>query len=197
MQSKIGLIGLLFTLVVISLFTLTPLAQQEGTATPEPTQSMSGMGGMGSMDTEFSSDELVPLVRGIFEGEDIFFIHTETSSEDISNILTEMMGPEVITVPTLAEIPEEFLANVYVFTNGISGGGPLGFQPDVFDNVPDSPEYSPLRTLNLVTWQEDSTARLLNNLAEIEAAQDAREIIIERPDVVINMPILIWHDGHR
>jgi hypothetical protein len=196
-QSKTGLLGLLSTLIVISLFTLTPLAQQEGTATPEPTQAMSDMGGMGSADTEFSSDELVPLVGGIFEGEDVFFIHTETSSEDISNILTEMMGPTVITVPMLAEIPEEFLANVYVFTNGISGAGPLGFQPDIFDSVPDSPDYSPLRTLNLITWQEDSTARLLNSIADIEAAHEADEIIIEQPGVVINMPILIWHDGHR
>ncbi|MDQ7036833.1 MAG: hypothetical protein Q9P01_18965 [Anaerolineae bacterium] len=198
MRSKIGLMGLLLALIVISLFSLTPLAQQDGTATPEPTQAMSGMGdGMGSMDTDFSSDELVPLVRGIFNGEDVFFIHTETSDEAISTILTDMMGPVLVTVPMLADIPEELLANVYVFTNGISGAGPLGFQPDIFDNVPDSPEYSPLRTLNLVTWQEGSTPRLLNNLAEIDAAHEADELIIEQPGVVINMPILVWSEGQR
>jgi hypothetical protein len=155
------------------------------------------MSGMTGMQTAFSSDDLVPLVRGIYEGEDVFFIHTEASDPDVANLLTDMMGPQVVTVLSLAEIPRGLLGNVYVFTNGVAGGGPMGFQPDVFDTAPGDPDYTPLRSLHRVTWQEGSTPRQLNSAAEIEAAEAAGEIVIEQPGIVINMPILVWPGGHR
>ncbi len=37
-----------------------------------------------------------------------------------------MMGSPVLVVPSLAKAPEEMLARVYVFTNGLTGDGPLG-----------------------------------------------------------------------
>jgi hypothetical protein len=166
-------------------------AQDDATPTPEP------MSGMGQMSTEFLTDDLAPLVRGIYEGEDIFFIHTEVSDPDIAQLLTDMMGPQVVTVSSLAEIPEYLLGSVYVFTNGITGGGPLGFQPDIFDSVPGDEGYTPLRAIKLITWQEDAAPRQLNNVEEVEAAEAAGEILIESPGVVANMPILAWHDDSR
>lgn len=194
MQSENKLLGLFTISLLIGLLAFVSQAQGELSATPQPTQSM---GMMGSMDTDFSVEELVPLVRGIFEGEDIFFIHTETSDLNVSSLLTDMMVADVVTVPSLAEIPTEILGNVYVFTNGVTGAGPMGFQLDIFDSVPDDENYTPLRTLNLVTWQENSEPRQLDSVADIEAAQDNREIEIEQSGVVINMPILVWSDSHR
>jgi hypothetical protein len=182
--------------LVLSLYQGTSQAQRTTTATPTAaaTEAMSGMAGM---QTAFSSDDLAPLVRGIYEGEDMFFIHTEASDPDVANLLTDMMGPQVIAVPDLAEIPQELLGNVYVFTNGVAGSGPMGFQPDVFDTVPSDADYTPLRSLHRVTWQEESTPRQLNSAAEIEAAEAAGEIVIEQPGIVINMPILVWPGEHR
>jgi hypothetical protein len=108
-----------------------------------------------------------------------------------------MMGTDVITVPSLAEIPEELLGNVYVFTNGIEAMGPLGYQPDVFDSVPGEENYTPLRAVSLVTWQENVEARELTSVDEILAAEEAGEVVIEQPGVVVNMPILVWPDGTR
>jgi ubiquinone biosynthesis protein Coq4 len=152
---------------------------------------------MGMMESEFITDELAPLVKGIYEGEDLFFIHTEASDPDVANVLTEMMGPQVITVPGLADIPKELLGNVYVFTNGVMGGGPMGFQPDVFDSIPGDNEYTPLRMIHFITWQDQAAPRILNSVAEIEAAELEGEIEIERSDIVVNMPILVWPGGHR
>ncbi len=196
MCRKLWILILFFAGLVLSLYQGTSQAQRATTATPtaEATEAMSGMAGM---QTEFSSDDLAPLVRGIYEGEDVFFIHTEASDPDVADLLTDMMGPQVVTVPSLAEITQELLRNVYVFTNGVAGGGPMGFQPDVFDTVPGDPGYTPLRSLNRVTWQAGSTPRQLNSAAEIEAAEAAGDIVIEQPGVVINMPILVWAGEHR
>jgi len=195
MKNKFGLFTLLLAISLLGYFTLSSFAQEDPTSTPE----MSGMSGMGSMevDTDFSVDDLAPLVRGIYEGEDVLFLHTEVSDESIANILTEMMGPTVIVVPMLAEIPQEFLSLVYVFTNGIEDGGPLGFQPDIFDSVPGDDSYSPLREINLVTWDEDSEPRQLDSVDELLDAEENGELIIEESGIVVNMPILVWLDQSR
>jgi hypothetical protein len=195
-RSKLWILMLFFAGFLLSRYQGTSQAQRATTATPtaEVTEAMPGMA---EMQTTFSSDDLAPLVRGIYEGEDVFFIHTEASDPDVANLLTDMMGPQVIAVPNLAEIPQELLGSVYVFTNGVAGGGPMGFQPDVFDTVPGDPDYTPLRSLHRVTWQEGSTPRQLNSVAEIEAAEAVGEIVIEQPGIVINMPILVWHGEHR
>lgn len=161
-------------------------------ATPEP---MDGMAM--EMDTGYSVDELAPMAMAYYDDTVVYFIHPEASDEGVAAVLTEMMGPDVLTVPSLAQIPAELLGNAYVFTNGVSGMGPLGYQPDVFDTIPGDEAYTPLRALNLVTWQEGAEPRELLSLAAIEAALAAKEIAIEQPGVVVNMPILVWGENTR
>jgi len=139
----------------------------------------------------------IPLVKGFYDGEEITFIHTEASSPQIASTLTQMMGSRVIVVPELADVAESALGNVYVFTNGVVGSGPMGFQADVFDSAPDDPDYSPLRSVNFVTWHSESAARLLTSAEEIEAAASNGELKIERPGVVVNMPFVTWPSGSR
>ncbi len=124
-------------------------------------------------------------------------MHTEASDADVAQLLTGMMESPVLHVPSLAETPDSALANVYVFTNGIEGMGPLGFAADVFDNPPGTAGYSPLRRLNLVTWADPSMASELKSAEQVLAAQAADELIIEQPGVVINMPFVVWDGGKR
>lgn len=152
---------------------------------------------MGANDEMAVAGPVVPPVRGYGDGEEILFLHTEASAPEIAELLTEMMGSPVMVVPALTNVPEEALANVYVFTNGIEGMGPLGFQPDIFDNLPGSEGYTPLRAINLITWVNPEEARLLTSVEEVEAALDASEITLERPGVVVNMPIIQWPEGKR
>ncbi|MCZ7566133.1 MAG: hypothetical protein M5U08_22020 [Burkholderiales bacterium] len=81
---------------------------------------------------------VVPPVDGFLDGARIRFIHTEASDPEVAKLLTTMKGSPVLVVPALAKAPPELLANVYVFTNGVAGGGPFKFQPDVFDQPPGS-----------------------------------------------------------
>lgn len=144
-----------------------------------------------------TSEDFAPLVQGYYEGGEIFFIHTEASDAGVADMLTEMMGPQVVLVPALANVPDEILGNVFVFTNGVQGMGPFGFQPDVFNSVPGTEGYSPLRRVNLVGWEEGVGARLLMSVEEILGAENTGELTIETTDYVVNMPILVWPGGSR
>jgi len=138
-----------------------------------------------------------PSIRGYAEGQQIKFFHTEVSDAKVAKILTDMISSPVFAVPALAAVPQGALANVYVFTNGIKDGGPLKFQPDVFDNPPGTPGYSPLRALNLVTWKSGASPHVLKSAAEVKASASKGEVTITRPGVVVNMPLLTWPGGHR
>jgi hypothetical protein len=107
------------------------------------------------------------------------------------------MGPQVVLVPSLAQAPKSLLADVYVFTNGVKGGGPFGFQADIFDSVPGDPGYSPLRAVNLVAWKQGASARELRSTEEVKAAESRGEVTVMRPGAVVNMPMLTWPGGHR
>lgn len=140
---------------------------------------------------------LLPAGMAYAEGKEIYFVHTEASEAGVAELLTNMMESPVILVESLADTPESALAEVFVFDNGIAGSGPLGFQPDVFDNPPGTAGYSPLRRLNVVTWVEPNQARLLTSATEVLAAQEAGEVTIAQPGVVINMPFVSWDGGER
>lgn len=175
--------------------TPTPAAVAQ-TSTPT-TGAQSMMGQMGGAQLAPTSVELAPLVRGFYSGGEVIFIHTEASDPDVAGMLTMMMGPQVVHVPRLADAPASITANVFVFKNGVPGPGPFGFQPDVFDSVPDDPGYAPLRRVSIVTWNEGATPSELRSAADVDAAAQRGEIRIERPGVVVNMPILVWPGGQR
>lgn len=139
----------------------------------------------------------IPPVKGYLDGKEIRFIHTEASDAKVAERLTAMMGSPVLPVPSLAKAPESMLANVYVFTNGIKGSGPFGYQPDVFDNPPGTEGYSPLRAVHIVTWKDERLARELKSAVEVKDAASKGGVTIERPGVVVNMPLLTWPGGRR
>ncbi|HMB22175.1 MAG: hypothetical protein ACM33V_12765 [Chloroflexota bacterium] len=139
----------------------------------------------------------LPAGKAYAEGKEIYFVHTEASDADVAEKLTTMMQSPVVFVPSLANVPDEALANVYVFTNGIEGSGPFGFQADVFDNPPGTEGYTPMRRLNVVTWADGATARELKSVGEVMDAEAGGELTIEQPGVVINMPFVVWDGGKR
>ena len=139
----------------------------------------------------------VPTITGYLEGREVLLQHTEVSDPVVAKLLSEMVTSPVLVVPALAQAPPTLLANVYVFKNGVRGGGPFKFQPDVFDSPPGSGGYRPLRAIHLVTWRNDRSARLLKAAGEVLAAEKAGEITIERPGVVVNMPLVTWPGGGR
>lgn len=152
---------------------------------------------MGEVPDSLQAMNLAPLVKGYYGGEDLYFIHTEASDSAVANMLTEMMGAKVIYLPKLAQTPDTLLANIYVFKNGIEGHGPFGFQPDVFGSVPGDPNYSPLRSIHLVRWNEDADPKELLTAEAIKQAEEKDRLTIQEPGIVVNMPVLVWPGGHR
>ncbi len=140
---------------------------------------------------------LVPPVKGYAEGQEIWFLHTEASDSTVAKVLTEMMRSPVLAVSSLADAPKTMLARVYVFRNGVKGGGTLGFQHDVFDHPPGDPAYSPLRAVTVVTWKNDWSSRVLKSTAEVQAASARRELDTDELGVVVNMPLVTWPGGQR
>jgi hypothetical protein len=154
-------------------------------------------GGMRDMGGAAAGGPAAPPVKGFADGQEIRFIHTEASDPQITRVLTDMMQSPVLLVPSLAQAPEAMRANVYVFTNGIKGDGPLGFQPDVFDSPPGTDGYRPLRTVNMITWSDERSAREVKAAAEVQAAAANGEVTLESSGAVVNMPFLSWPGGHR
>lgn len=151
----------------------------------------------GQMPGMKQSDNPTPPVKGFAKGAEIRFIHTEASDPQVADMLTRMMGPKVLVVPSLQEIPVRLLAAVFVFRNGVGGDGPMGFQPDVFDAVPGDPKYTPLRRVVFVTWKEGRRARVLRSAEEIQQASGQDQVTLTTTGIVVNMPVLTWPGGQR
>lgn len=167
-----------------------------GATTTGEMESAGMEGGMGGMAVPNDVPRLPP-VKAYYEGEEVFFVHPEVSDRETADLLTDMMGSPVVVVPELEQVPDEALAKVYVFTNGIRGNGPLGYQPDVFDSAPGDENYSPLRRLQLVTWEDENDAREIKTLQGVIEAQDSGEVTIEPQETVINESFLAWPGGER
>ncbi len=178
-------VGVLF----VALASASPMWAQ---TMDKPMKPMTGM---------MSSDApVIPPVAGYSEGQKILFLHTEASDPEIAKLLTDMMGSPVLVVPSLAKVPKLALARVYVFTNGPKEDGPmgpLGFQPDVFEYPPGFAGYTPLRTLVLVTWKNQASARILKSAEQVQKALQIGDLTLEQPGVVVNMPMVTWPGGRR
>jgi hypothetical protein len=135
---------------------------------------------------------VIPLVKGLFEGKDVFYITTEASDSNIANGLTTFTNFPVTFAPALGKAPTTSLANIYAFKNGVKGGGVLGFQPNVVDSIPGQTNYSPLWKINLVEWNDPSIATVLGSEKEITDAFNAGKITIKPTTIVVNCPIVQW-----
>jgi hypothetical protein len=138
----------------------------------------------------------IPLVMGYADGNEVFYITTEASHQEVADHLTELLGFSVTYAPAIANTPADALAKIYEFTNGVEGPGPAGFQPNVADSQPGDPEYSPAWSVQHVSWTDESAARELTSEDEILAAQEAGELTIEETGVVVNCPFIQWNGGN-
>jgi hypothetical protein len=134
----------------------------------------------------------IPVDKGYAEGSEIYFTHTEVSDAKLAEKMGAGMQSPVLFVPALADAPENAVANVYVFTNGVKGASMSGLQPSVFDKPAGTDGYSPLRRLNVVTWVDETKAA-----ADVLKAAEAGDLTIKQPGVVINMPFIVWTGGQR
>ena len=124
------------------------------------------------------------------DGRTIYYIVTDATPSGPA----KMMG--VSTANTAASlISNPAAVNLYQFTNGIQGPGPLGFQPGIASAALGDPNYSPMWRIYTVTWNDPSEARLLETINDINAYLDEGQITVSiaRPmnsDHIVNCPFV-------
>ena len=86
-------------------------------------------------------------------------------------------GMNVFHSPRLARSSrKEATGRTNVFMNGISGPGPMGFQPSVFDSAATDPDWSPYWDHFTYAWKDEGSARVLETEQEVHAARDDGEL---------------------
>lgn len=76
------------------------------------------------------------------------------------------------------------VAPIWAFTNGHEG------QRNIIDTVPGRKDYTPLWSVNMVTWKSGETPRILRSAAAVRAAQRAGDVTIRAMPIVVNCPVL-------
>ena len=137
----------------------------------------------------------IPLIKGYENGREIFFIATDASDNKTAAMITNETGFKVNFAPVLAQTPEASRGHAYVFTNGIAGQGPFGFQLPVVNAKPGDKEYSPLMQMSLVEWNQGVTAGELKSVQEIMTAQENGSLTITKTDTIVNNPAIKWEGG--
>jgi len=135
---------------------------------------------------------VIPLVRGLYDGKDVFYTTTEASDSDVATALTKFTNFPVTFAPALTKTPPAASANIYLFKNGIKGSGIMGFQPQVVDSIPGDAKYSPLWRVNVVEWKDPTSATMLGSEDEVLAAESNGKITITSTPIVVNCPIIQW-----
>ena len=155
---------------------------------------------MSDMSFNVNAPITIPMIDGYYNGEKVFFVHTEASDKEMAEMMTMMINFPTLHFSELNNISPEEMAKIYVFTNGIHGSGPYGggpfrFQIDVFNSIPDQMEYSQFRVPHLVTWSDNSTPRILTSVDEVLEAETNGELTIQKTDNVVNVPMIVWKSG--
>ena len=138
----------------------------------------------------------IPMHQGYYNGENVYFIITDSSDPTHADIITENQGWQVELAPLLKNAPVEALSKTYMFTNGIDGDGVHGFQGEVFTSTPAQEDvYSALTSHVHVTWNEGVLSRVLDSEEMIMAAAEDGQVTLTEVDVVLNMPQIVWPEG--
>jgi len=124
------------------------------------------------------------------DGRTIYYIVTDATPSGPASV----MG--VTNAPTLAKaVTSPAAVDLYQFTNGIKGSGPMGFQAGIASAALGDDTYSPLWRISVVTWNESVKASVLETIEDINAKKSAGDVTVElaRPmdsDHVVNCPFI-------
>jgi len=190
--------------VILLSLVAAPLAGCRGQAGDSQPEAPEGKASAAQASSNRPSEEVpyvrLPAIDAYYQGQKIWFIHTEVSDAQMAQRLTEMVDYPTVYAPQLGSVDPAKAGRIYVFKNGVSrsdaqpwGGGPFHYQIDIFDSVPGDENYTPLRNPHLVTWKEEATPRVLRSEAELLEAQRNGELTIEPTPVVVNAPVVHPH----
>jgi len=139
---------------------------------------------------------VIPMHSATYEGEEVNYIITDTHDETYANLITDKQNWKVELAPPLENTTESSLDDVYLFKDGISGEGIHGFQNEVFSSTPvQTEQYSALRSVHEISWKTGQNAEVLDSVELIKEAEEDGRIEIEKKEIIINMPQIVWPEG--
>jgi len=126
------------------------------------------------------------------DGSTIYYIATDASKQDVADMLGVLYVEK-----TGATLLSGASSDLYVFTNGIKGTGPMGFQASIGSTNVGDEFYSPLWRIQAATWKDPSYVNFLSTSKEITSAGSKGVLTTEVAGAIVNCPfvepILAWN----
>ena len=119
------------------------------------------------------------------DGSTIYYIATDASNPDVAKALGVLFVNKTSPV-TLSGASSD----LYVFTNGIKGTGPMGYQASIAGSDVGQAQYSPMWRINAATWKDASSAKFLMSTSEIGMATSNGMLGTEIAGFVVNCPFV-------
>ena len=119
------------------------------------------------------------------DGSIIYYIATDASVKKVADDLGVVFVNK--TGPTLKSGSS---SDLYVFTNGIKGTGPMGFQASIASTNAGDEAYSPLWRIQTLTWKAPMQAQFLTSLEEITEHAKQGDLKTEIAGVIVNCPFV-------
>ncbi|MDE1765614.1 MAG: hypothetical protein KGI27_04960 [Thaumarchaeota archaeon] len=115
------------------------------------------------------------------DGSTIYYIVTDTVMADPA----KMMGV-ILANKTQATFSSSASSDLFQFGNGIKGTGPMGFQAGIGSTKPGDQFYSPMWRISVISWNDPSTAAVLENSHDIATHSDQTKIM--PMNMIVNCP---------
>ncbi len=119
------------------------------------------------------------------DGSTIYYIVTDASVKDVADMLGVLFVEK-----TGAALLSGASSDLYVFTNGIEGTGPMGFQASIGSTNVGDEFYSPLWRIQAATWKDPSSADFLTTASGITSAGSKDALTTEIAGAIVNCPFV-------
>ncbi len=138
---------------------------------------------------------IIPMHKGIYNGNEILYIITDASDKDYVNIISEKQEWNIQLSTAINDIPENNLQKLFIFKNGIKGDGIFGFQNELFSSTPKKLDYTALGSIIEVTWKPGQKEIIFESVSDVIAAEKSGRIKFNETNVIVNTPQIVWPDG--
>ena len=119
------------------------------------------------------------------DGSTIYYIATDASVKKVADDLGV-----VFVNKTDSTLKSGSSSDLYVFTNGIKGTGPMGFQASIASTNVGDEAYSPLWRIQTAAWKDAMQTQFLSSLEEIIKHANQDHLTLEIAGVVVNCPFV-------
>jgi len=144
-----------------------------------------GQGQVLSIDTENLEVTFVGHRGFAPDGSTIYYIATDASNPEVAKALGILFVNK-----TGATTFSGASSDLFVFTNGIKGTGPMGFQASIAGSDVGQIQYSPIWRINAVTWKDPMQAAFLTKASDISKAASSGQLGTEIAGFVVNCPFV-------